>query len=54
MAVMLELTGWSSITSEAIRELVRDFELSGEDFEVELPVQVLFSGWIDLLQDKED
>jgi uncharacterized C2H2 Zn-finger protein len=54
MAVALELTCWSSITAEAIRELARDFELSGADFEVELPAKVLLAGWIELLQDKAD
>jgi hypothetical protein len=49
MAVKLELTGWSTIASEALRELIQEFELTKADCEVELPVQELLAGCLDLL-----
>jgi len=52
MAVRLELTGWSRIASEASRELCREFDLSGPDFEVEAPVLELLDSCLKLLQER--
>jgi hypothetical protein len=53
MAVQLELTGWSTLASEAARELRQEFDLSRADCEISVPVQELLSGCLGLFQSTE-
>ncbi len=51
MADRLELTGWSNITAEAIREIQLEFDLDGQAYEIETPIRELLENCLNLLQD---
>lgn len=53
MAVRLELTGWSTLASEAVRELRQEFDLSNADCEIGVPVQKLLVDCLGLFQSAE-